>query len=66
MSLFILAIGLGLAIEGTLYAIFPNAAKAMMRRAMELSDQSFRLVGVVALALGVLIVALVRGFGGVV
>ncbi|MEJ1161597.1 DUF2065 domain-containing protein [Prosthecomicrobium sp. N25] len=66
MSLFLLALGLGLAIEGTLYALFPGGAKAMMRRALDLSDQGFRLMGVAALALGVLIVALVRGFGSVV
>lgn len=63
MSLFLIALGLALAIEGTLYAAFPAMMKAMMARALELSDQVFRLMGVGALALGVLIVALARGLG---
>lgn len=63
MSLFLIALGLALAIEGTLYAAFPRMMKAMMERALELSDQVFRLMGVGALALGVLIVALARGLG---
>lgn len=62
--MFLIALGLGLAIEGTLYALFPGGAKAMMRRALELSDQGIRILGIGALALGVVIVALVRGFGG--
>lgn len=63
MSLFLIALGLALAIEGTLYAAFPGMMKAMMARALEMSDQVFRLMGVGALALGVLIVALARGLG---
>lgn len=64
MSLFLIALGLGLAIEGTLYAAFPRVAKAMMARALGLPDPVFRLMGVGALALGVVIVALVRLAGG--
>ena len=63
MSLFFLALGLGLAIEGTLYAAFPGAVKAMMARALAMSDHAFRLMGIGALALGVVIVALVRMLG---
>ena len=63
MTLFLLAVGLALAIEGTFYAAFPGVAKAMMRRALELSDQGFRLMGIGALALGVLIVGVVRWIG---
>ncbi|MEW5424736.1 DUF2065 domain-containing protein [Amorphus sp. 3PC139-8] len=61
MSEFLVAIGLVLAIEGTLYATMPGGLKAMMRQAIGMSDQALRIGGVVALAAGVLIVWLVRG-----
>lgn len=55
------ALGLVLVIEGIFYAGFPNAAKAFMRQALELPDNAFRMAGIVAAALGLLIVWLVRG-----
>lgn len=61
MSDFLVAIGLVLAIEGTLYATAPGALKAMMRQAIDMPDQVLRIGGVAALAVGVLIVWLVRG-----
>lgn len=61
MSEFLVAIGLVLAIEGTLYAVMPGGLKAMMRQALDMPDQALRVGGVVALAAGVLIVWLVRG-----
>lgn len=61
MNDFITALALALAFEGTLYALMPGGMKQMIRAALEASDQTLRLSGVVALALGVGIVWLVRG-----
>ncbi|WP_417686116.1 DUF2065 domain-containing protein [Roseibium sp.] len=61
MSDLIVALGLVLALEGTLYALAPGGMKAMMRAALETSDQTMRTAGLVALALGVLLVWFVRG-----
>lgn len=55
------AIGLVLAIEGTLYALAPGALKGMMRQALDMPDQVLRIGGVVALAAGVALVWLARG-----
>lgn len=61
MSDFLTAVGLVLALEGTLYALSPGGMKNVMRNALNMSDQSLRIAGLVALALGVLIVWLIRG-----
>ena len=61
MSDLIVALGLVLVIEGTLYAIFPGGLKRMMTMAREIPDQSMRSAGVAAIALGVFVVWLVRG-----
>jgi uncharacterized protein YjeT (DUF2065 family) len=60
MSDLLVAIGLVLAIEGTLYALAPQSLKAMMRTVLDLPDAQLRVGGVVALAVGVLIVWFVR------
>lgn len=62
MSDFIVALGLVLVIEGTLYAAFPGGLKRMMTMAQDMPDQSLRSGGLVAVALGVLVVWVVRGF----
>ncbi len=61
MNDLIVALGLVLALEGTLYALAPGGMKAMMRSALKTPDQSLRTAGLIGLALGVLIVWLVRG-----
>ncbi len=61
MSDLLVALGLLMAIEGTLYALAPGALKAMMRQALDLPDQVLRIGGVAALAAGVLVVWLARG-----
>jgi hypothetical protein len=61
MSDFIVAIGLVLAIEGLVYAAFPQAAKRMAANVIGAEDAPLRVVGVVAAVLGVLMVWLVRG-----
>ncbi|MCC2110717.1 MAG: DUF2065 domain-containing protein, partial [Hyphomicrobiales bacterium] len=54
-------LGLVLAIEGALYAAAPSSLKRMMIIALETPDGTLRTAGVVALALGVGVVWLVRG-----
>lgn len=61
MSDLIVAIGLVLAIEGTLYALMPHKLKAMMLQMQATPDQVLRTGGLVAVAVGVLLVWLVRG-----
>ncbi len=61
MNDLIVAIGLVLALEGTLYALAPGGMKNMMRSALNIPDQTLRITGLVALALGVLIVWVIRG-----
>lgn len=61
MSTFLLGVGVALAIEGLLYAAFPDGMHSMMRRALEVPPSSLRTFGVIALATGVAIVWLVNG-----
>jgi len=60
MTLFLLALGLFFVIEGLLYALFPGAIKRMAEYAAEMSPLALRIAGTCSLALGVLIVWLVR------
>lgn len=61
MSDLITAIGLVLVLEGLVYAAFPGGLKQMMAMAQSTSDETLRRFGLGALALGVVIVWLVRG-----
>ena len=56
----VMALGLVLVIEGLLYALVPGQLKAMMVAFQKLSDDQLRTGGVIAMALGVMIVWLVR------
>jgi uncharacterized protein YjeT (DUF2065 family) len=56
----VMALGLVLVIEGLLYALVPGQLKAMMLSFQKLSDDQLRIGGVAAMALGVVIVWLVR------
>ena len=55
------ALGLGLVIEGVLYALLPGGMKSIMRSALEASDQSLRTAGLVVAAIGLIIVWIIRG-----
>lgn len=55
------AIGLVLAIEGALYALFPEQMKSMMRFALERAPGELRTAGLAAAVAGVFLVWLVRG-----
>ena len=60
MSDFIVAVGLVLVIEGLLYAVAPDAMKRMMEQVMTIPATTLRGAGLVAMAVGVVIVYLVR------
>ncbi len=54
------ALGLAVAIEGLLYALFPSAMKKMMVQVLAQPQNSLRTVGLVAAIAGVGIVWLIR------
>ncbi len=57
----IIAIGLVFVIEGLVWGLFPGSFRKLARAASEAPDAQLRLGGVVAVAIGVFIVWLVRG-----
>ena len=59
-----LALGLVFVIEGLLYALVPRHLKSMAQVILGLSDDQLRVAGVSAIALGVVVVWLVRGIVG--
>ena len=61
MTDFIAALGLVLVIEGVVSAAFPNMPKTAMLTAAQVPSNRLRITGVVAAAIGVGIVWLVRG-----
>ena len=61
MAEILMALGFVLVIEGLLYALVPGQLKAMMLSFQKLSDDQLRIGGVTAVAMGVIIVWLVRG-----
>jgi len=61
MSDLLTALGLVLVLEGVLYALVPGGMKAIMRSALESSDQTLRLTGLVVAVIGVFLVWIVRG-----
>jgi uncharacterized protein YjeT (DUF2065 family) len=63
MAELVAALGLALAIEGLVFAAFPEAARRAMLDAAETPRERMRLVGIISAALGVVIVWAVRRFG---
>jgi uncharacterized protein len=55
------ALGLILAIEGALYALFPAGMRRVVAEVLQQPDERLRRFGLLAAALGVGIVWLVRG-----
>ena len=60
MTDFIVALGLVLAIEGFLYAAFPEQMKAMLDAARTMPAQTLRIGGLAAFVIGVGVVWIVR------
>ena len=61
MSDLVVAFGLVLVIEGVLWAAFPFLGLKLLQTAAEMPEQSLRLGGAIAVAIGVAIVWLMRG-----
>lgn len=61
MSDLITALGLAMAIEGLLYALFPDGMKAAMAKLQTQPSSHLRTAGLVAALVGVGVVWLVRG-----
>ena len=59
----IAALGLALAVEGLLFAAFPEAVRRAMTDAAQTPAERMRLVGLISAAVGVVIVAVIRGIG---
>jgi uncharacterized protein YjeT (DUF2065 family) len=55
------AIGLILALEGALHALFPDLMKRIAGQVVQTPGDTLRIAGVVSAALGVALVWLVRG-----
>ena len=60
MSDFLVALGLVLVIEGVLYGGLPNLARRLAAEVLATPEQTLRTAGLVAAAVGVAIVWLVR------
>ncbi len=60
MTDFIVGLGIALAIEGTLYALFPNAMRRFVAEALALPADVVRIGAALMAALGAVIVWLAR------
>lgn len=60
MTEFLTALALAVAIEGAVYALFPGPMRRMIARVQEMPDSALRVGGLVACALGVAAVWLIR------
>ena len=61
MSDVVAAVGLILALEGALYALFPDLMRRLAAQMVQTPGDTLRLAGVVSAAAGVAIVWMVRG-----
>ncbi len=61
MTDFLVAVGLVLVIEGLLWALAPRLGLKLLAAAAQTPEQSLRIGGAVAIAVGVAVVWLVRG-----
>lgn len=55
------ALGLVLVVEGVIYGGFPALAKRLAAEVLSVSESRLRTVGMIAMAVGVAVVWLVRG-----
>ncbi|AZO00385.1 DUF2065 family protein [Mesorhizobium sp. M9A.F.Ca.ET.002.03.1.2] len=61
MQDFLAAIGLVLVVEGLVYGGFPGLAKKLAGEVLSMPENALRIAGLVAIAVGVGVVWLVRG-----
>jgi uncharacterized protein YjeT (DUF2065 family) len=62
MAQFVTALGLVFVIEGLLYALVPGQLRRMMESLKSLQDEQLRVLGTIALGVGVLVIWLARAF----
>lgn len=55
-----IALCLAIAIEGMIYALFPNGMRKMMQSMLEAPEAQIRITGLVAAAIGVGLIWLIR------
>jgi uncharacterized protein len=60
----IAALGLALAVEGLLFAAFPDAVRRAMVEAAQTPSDRMRFVGIISAVIGVVIVWTARQLGG--
>lgn len=58
---FITALGLAIAMEGALYALFPDGMKRVMTEVLTQPIGNLRVAGLAAVVIGVFVVWLVKG-----
>ncbi len=61
VEILLTALALAVAIEGIVYALFPDAMKRMMAQVMKQPSGSIRTAGLIAAVAGVFVLWLVRG-----
>ncbi len=61
VEILLTALALAVALEGIVYALFPDAMKRMMARVMEQPSGGIRIAGLIAAVTGVFVLWLVRG-----
>ena len=61
MNDLVVAIGLVLVIEGLLWSLWPGLGRRLLEATASVPESSLRLAGALAVALGVVVVWLVRG-----
>jgi uncharacterized protein len=61
MSTLVVALGLVLVIEGTLWALAPGIGRKFLEATADMPETSLRLAGAMAVAGGVLLIWIVRG-----
>ena len=60
MTELLTALALAVALEGVIYALFPESMRRFMQHVMEMSDNSLRIAGVFAAIIGVAAIAVIR------
>ena len=63
MAFIVLAIGLVLVVEGLVFALAPSRLDDWLRPLSELPPETRRLLGLVALAIGAVLISLARSLG---
>ena len=60
MTELLTALALAVALEGVIYALFPESMRRFMQHVMEMSDNALRIAGVFAAIVGVAAIAVIR------